>query len=211
MKLETIKNCRAFTSKLISRRILGAALILGAPGVAQSALTITITEAPGGANVRALGSLNLDPGDRLISGMISLGDSIYVDLDPGDGALHLVSCGCGSSLDLYPAVASGDLFPAISINNGGGLVSGGFGGNDDGLLVPFNYIGGTLIDESGFIAGAVFGPGLLSDGLSRTYTYTGTAGSDTLTIQTRPIPEPSSSLLGVLGAGGMLLRRRRRG
>jgi hypothetical protein len=76
------------------------------------------------------------------------------------------------------------------------------------LGLPDGYVSGNALSGSGSLSGGSFANAGITEGTFTT-TLTNGVNSDTITITTQAIPEPSSALLLGLGALGLVARRKR--
>ncbi len=203
---------RKITPILFLRLLTLAAVALlplvAAPGRAQAALILTLTQVGGSVVVNGSGTLNT-------AALTYLGlDSEPAQIVPSLGILFAGS----SSSTILSDYGGGGLTGPAAFGTGSNNVfasSGtgstvGIDGYQHTIRVPQGYVSGTLLTDSSTFTGQTFATLGFTPG---TYTYTWGSGlnADSLVI-TSVVPEPSTWVLFI--AGGVLLfavafRRRR--
>jgi hypothetical protein len=185
--------------------LVAAACLLIGNGAAEAAVVMTLSESGGNVNLVASGTLNM----AAISANFSGGATGF--LKPND--LYLTTLGSGfADTSIHNGVVGPTSFGLGSIgfaaNSGSGDALGVFG-SFGGLIVPRGYVSGAPLSGTSTWSGQTFSSMGVTPG---TYVYSWGAGAtaDTLTINVgAAVPEPSSSLLGLVGALSLLRRRRR--
>lgn len=175
-------------------------------GAGHSAIVVTLSAAPGGANFSISGTLNVDGlvGTELGSGfnLSTSGTAGFINGGDGPGA------GALGFFQSYPAISDGDLLPTVRISDQDQIlpIDTAFGGDGSAVYLPRNYVSNTPVSYSGFISGEIIGAGLLEVGHSRTFTV---QNSSLDTLLFRVIPEPSPAIaLGLAFVFGLLRRKR---
>jgi hypothetical protein len=164
-----------------------------------------LSESGGNVNLVASGTLNT----AALSFFVNGAGSGFIN--PNN--LSLTTGGAGVSLlSVYITMVGPTSFGAASTglaaNSGSGDALGVYG-SFGGLGVPRGYVSGAPLSGTSTWSGQTFSSMGVTPG---TYVYSWGAGAtaDTLTINVgAAVPEPSSSLLGLVGALSLLRRRRR--
>lgn len=189
---------------------LAAAFALASTAASHGAIIMTITDDGTNLTMRATGSYD-NTGLTKASKRLVVRYETFVIPDSGlfgwsgsSSAYEVTVVGSLTGTGNISASSSQALvttnIPFFIFLNNGGQASISFGPKDEESQLP---ISGTVDNTT------VFGELTLADlGMVAGESLTVTWGTNTATIQTSAIPEPSAALLGLLGAGFLLRRKR---